>query len=672
MNGTTLAGVFTISGTDVGASVASTPAGGTLVLADGQVHTVSTTIPITQALTIQCLEGETIKATAAISLFTGSGTVKKFAIKGCVLDGNNVATNAFSVADYNGTTIDWSQGQFSLEASTVKNFAGFAWSLGRSTYTWRLTGNIFTNNNGDFFADRYAEYHIEYNNFWSPAAGANGHLKLVASSVSNVFSNDFERNGSANTGSSILIATPSDGNDGYITIQYNKFGPEGETGAQPKITVNGSATRLATNIKILSNNFNCASGQVAISLLSPIDFSAIDNNAFNTCATWINDAQPLYNGLTGNANTARGNRALNYDTANYQLFANGGRGFSQWNDPVGSMTRNAMSRGHEFEAPEIRNRLVYSEAFDNGANWTNNGLASITCGQADPYGGTGACALTRSASTGDSESISAVINNTGLGDHAIAKLWAKAGTAGSYAVAVWDTTSNLPVDFRTGLHLTSTWQHFSWYFGGLTPGHAFAFYIYPDFDGASGTTVTVFGADVMDFDGPYHKTAGAVYSSTTFGVEFKRGVNGTVFNAGTGFQYQGAAPNGHCLIGNGTNYVDSSSCGGGAATLTTGTSITLTGTLGYAVCTSTCNVTVPVPAAGSQFCVMNDDNVSTVITLAAIGSSAMYENTARTSYGTAGTGTLVSSGAVGDKLCIVGRDATHYLTTTYTGSWTAN
>lgn len=109
-----------------------------------------------------------------------------------------------------------------------------------------------------------------------------------------------------------------------------------------------------------------------------------------------------------------------------------------------------------------------------------------------------------------------------------------------------------------------------------------------------------------------------------------------------------------------------------AITLGTGTSVSLAAPRQYYVCTSTCTVTPPVPAAGYEFCVMNDDNVATVITMAAIGSSARYENTARTAYGTAGTGTFVSGGAVGDKVCIVGRDSTHYLTTSFNGTWTAN
>ncbi len=106
---------------------------------------------------------------------------------------------------------------------------------------------------------------------------------------------------------------------------------------------------------------------------------------------------------------------------------------------------------------------------------------------------------------------------------------------------------------------------------------------------------------------------------------------------------------------------------------TAGTSVSLTSAISQMfVCTSTCTVTVPVPAAGAQYCVYNDDNVATVITLSAIGSSSRYENTARTAYGTSGTGTFVSGGAVGDAVCIVFRDTTHYSTLSHVGTWVAN
>lgn len=106
--------------------------------------------------------------------------------------------------------------------------------------------------------------------------------------------------------------------------------------------------------------------------------------------------------------------------------------------------------------------------------------------------------------------------------------------------------------------------------------------------------------------------------------------------------------------------------------LTTGTSVTLSAPRQYFICTSTCTITVPVPAAGDEFCVQNDVGVSTVITFAAIGSSSLYGKTDQSAYGTAGTGTLASGGAAGDKMCLLGKDATHYNVASFNGTWTAN
>ena len=100
---------------------------------------------------------------------------------------------------------------------------------------------------------------------------------------------------------------------------------------------------------------------------------------------------------------------------------------------------------------------------------------------------------------------------------------------------------------------------------------------------------------------------------------------------------------------------------------TPGSGATLAAPRSYYVCTTTCSVTLPTPAAGYEFCVLNDDNVSTVITFAAI-SGVQFENTARTSYKTANT-SIVSGGAAGDKLCVLGRDSTHYLVASYVGTW---
>jgi hypothetical protein len=101
---------------------------------------------------------------------------------------------------------------------------------------------------------------------------------------------------------------------------------------------------------------------------------------------------------------------------------------------------------------------------------------------------------------------------------------------------------------------------------------------------------------------------------------------------------------------------------------TPGSSISLSAPRGYAVCTTTCTVTLPTPAAGDEFCTLNDDNVSTVITIAAI-SGVYFEKIARTGYETVNTA-MTSGGAVGDRICMIGRDATHYLTLSYNGTWT--
>lgn len=101
---------------------------------------------------------------------------------------------------------------------------------------------------------------------------------------------------------------------------------------------------------------------------------------------------------------------------------------------------------------------------------------------------------------------------------------------------------------------------------------------------------------------------------------------------------------------------------------TPGSSHSFSGNTDFFVCTTTCTVTPPTPTAGGQqYCARNDNNVTTVITFAAI-SGVQYETTAFTSYKTANT-SIVSGGAAGDKLCVISRDATHYLVASYNGTW---
>ena len=92
-----------------------------------------------------------------------------------------------------------------------------------------------------------------------------------------------------------------------------------------------------------------------------------------------------------------------------------------------------------------------------------------------------------------------------------------------------------------------------------------------------------------------------------------------------------------------------------AIPLVVGTGGALTGPNELYVCTTTCTATPPVPVTGYEFCARNDAGVSTVITLGGV-TNVYYEKTDFTGYGTVSL-TATSGGAIGDKICIVGRDS---------------
>ena len=114
--------------------------------------------------------------------------------------------------------------------------------------------------------------------------------------------------------------------------------------------------------------------------------------------------------------------------------------------------------------------------------------------------------------------------------------------------------------------------------------------------------------------------------------------------------------------------------GGAVSVVNSGTITIPSGNAVLVICSSTCSVPVPVPVLGYQICVKNEAGVSTVITLSALGSSAAYPKADDSGYGTAGTGTMVSSAATGNKVCLIGRDSTHYELGAVNASanWTVN
>lgn len=103
------------------------------------------------------------------------------------------------------------------------------------------------------------------------------------------------------------------------------------------------------------------------------------------------------------------------------------------------------------------------------------------------------------------------------------------------------------------------------------------------------------------------------------------------------------------------------------ATFATGTTHTLVAPSEIWECTGACSVTPPTPAAGYQFIVRNTPGTTGVITIVGV-SSVLYEKTDYSGYGTANT-SATSGGALGDKICLVGHDATHYDVGCFNGTW---
>lgn len=158
-------------------------------------------------------------------------------------------------------------------------------------------------------------------------------------------------------------------------------------------------------------------------------------------------------------------------------------------------------------------------------------------------------------------------------------------------------------------------------------------------------------------------TTALATTTTGTGVLTALGVNVGSAGAFVTFNGAGGTPSSLTL----TNATGLPQTGLAPSTFATGTTHTFVAPAEIWECTGTCTVTPPTPAAGYQFCVRNANNVATVITLAAIA-SVSYENTNFTSYKSTNTA-IVSGGAAGDKMCIIGKDSTHYDVMSYNGTW---
>jgi hypothetical protein len=239
----------------------------------------------------------------------------------------------------------------------------------------------------------------------------------------------------------------------------------------------------------------------------------------------VNDNQNLLAVYDTNySNRFYGNTIVKRPGAAVTVFTNGGRGFVRGTDePQQGIATDDRWNPRAKEVPEVRNRMLYSEDISNAA-WTksNVSVSGGSCNQTDPLAGSTACKLTHS--TSNSDFIQATVNNTNLTTNVVVGFWAKQGTTSDLTAVVYDVTQSLPVCVFP-VTLSSIWKEYKNSCGGLNTGNTFRLYFYPDLGSSSVSgDFYLWGVQVQDYDGPYHKTAGSVYVDTTEGSEFSRKV----------------------------------------------------------------------------------------------------------------------------------------------------
>lgn len=496
----------------------------------------------------------------------------------------------FNTNDFGVGSTNFSDGRFLIERVRIQGFDNGGLSvytavIGKSTYPLTIKDCHFEGNTNSITFSDDCEFDMSHCVFGNLPTSAQVQVAIAKHSTSHIRDCDFECNNASATSSVDIFCNVQSGNGGYVWITDNKFGAEGDSSSRKKIRFQGSASRSAINYRIERNNFNGVAGMTCIDILSPVELLKINDNNFNTFGTLVNDGQTIYaaNGAFGHGQFLR-NTVIHDGTFVYTVFNNGGRGFKDIDWPQSSADLQARHLHTHNEAPELRNRLTRSEAFDL---WSATNV-SVTTGQTDPFGTTRACLLTK-GNVNTSENIGLSINNSSMGTQLVVSFWAKAGTAGQALIYLENATKGLPHEERM-IKLTSGWERYIETFSGIYSADSYNLRIYPEGHVQSAHTMSIFGAQVSDWDSPYLLTTGSATSTIAYGDRHERGIQ------------LGATAN---LTMSGSGILSMGTTG----TVITNPAITMTGA-------------TPSVAAGNNFFVNNGG--STTVTSFTGGTSGQY------------------------------------------------
>jgi hypothetical protein len=412
-----------------------------------------------------------------------------------------------------------------------------AFNFGDSVYALyfeRINASI--NYGGDLNIGYADDIRIK-DSFFTQLSSYQPHIRIVGGSSCSIAHNEFE-GGSASFGGpslqpDIQFQTESNNLRGFCDVTENKHGSENESSSRPAKVRIYSSSYTSALLGTIRFHGNTVTGPVGSSMAAYIKTDnptlgmIVTNNTINLISTIVNDAQTAV--TTGAGKGILKNNVIGPPKTGTKCFANGGRGFWDVDQPECADS----PRRKPTEQTELRNRLLYSEDLSNAA-WTKSSGVTVTTGQTDPFGTTRAVQLANNGTTSGGN-LNAVVNNSGLGNRIWVRFWAKAGTLDRLDVLYQDTNSTpAPNDGLFQIKIgaagdpgctSAGWCFYKVSFTTLNTAHTQALYMYVgDSSQTNNGNLYVFGVQVSDFDSDYVATSGSVYSDTTIGTAFQRGV----------------------------------------------------------------------------------------------------------------------------------------------------
>jgi hypothetical protein len=463
-----------------------------------------------------------IKAATNGTVFNGVGRVRHFSLENLGIVGNGtgsaVVTPTFVAST--GDVDDWDGVLLQFDGVSITDFTEYPVIINKSVNQTRVRDTWFLRNTGCIDSKWASDLYVEHSDFWR-TNGTNPCVRARGGSIVVIATSIFIKSNGDTTVEDIMIdTTDTDGKAGFIWIDKNKFGPEGESATRPKIRFASSAadaTDTARNVKITDNDFSGnSSTECAIVLDSPIETSIIERNYFAGFSTCLVDDAFAPPSQDAGKSIFRGNRVLAVGataaTAQPKEFLNSGRGFL-FIEPVGYGPQPvADTTPRDNETPGLDNRIARSQDLNNFA--VKSGI-TVTSGQTDPFGGTGADLLTK-AGGASAERVEQTIDMTGSPTTLYASCWFKADSLTTVQFGIRDATASKLLYHFPLFNLDSTWRRYKVTVAGIpTPTNTHRLTIYPDnFTQADAGTIYAFGCQVSDKDSDYLPTTTTALTST--------------------------------------------------------------------------------------------------------------------------------------------------------------